>query len=1120
MLSLTRSNAPLSGIPPPLPITAPTSSPPLKLPSASRREDRPEVTLPPRKRLGIALGPGYVVGESSSNAARLAGGLRADYGFVATMDREIRRDLKREIERQLLAGLEIEARLSREACIRSMDASDLVRGKVMSLRTTVLGQTIKIKELHSADRKRHIVTSEMLRADHRRFAKIRGLRTSDRIGDHTTSTGDSPTGTCDSLTGRGYRTTGTARTRWRSYTARAPRGGWEHQLVQIRKDDDDEDPDEDPVDYPADGGDDGDDEEESSEDEEDDEMDAPPSLDYILGPEHVDDEIVAEDQPYAEDASPIAQSPEYGPKSDFEAHPEDDDDEDPEEDPVDYPADGGDDGDDEEESLEDDDMDVKADEEEEEEEHPAPADYVVVAPTAADQAPSAEETEPFEMDESAATSPPYPAYRTMARISIPAPIPFPPLSPILSPPSPILAPAPPSSPIRSLGYRAAMIRLRDDATSTSHSPPSQLLSASRREDRPEVTLPPRKRLDIALGPRYEGLARDSTHPEPPEEADSCDEIVETLQGAPVSTDTRLGGYVRKFETRVRQDMDEIYMRLDDEQTERQLLAGRLNMLFRDRRAHAHTRLLMEAEARMSREAWTRAIDACDLVHGEVISLRTTVLGQISEIRELQAANRRRQTIERQLLAGLEIEARLSREACIRSMDASDLVRGKVMSLRTTVLGQTIKIKELHSADRKRHIVTSEMLRADHRRFAKIRGLRTSDRIGDHTTSTGDSPTGTCDSLTGRGYRTTGTARTRWRSYTARAPRGGWILRNLTARDSLRSTNGDDSPNSGTGELALLCWRMFPEESDKIGKYIGGLPDMIHGSVVASKPKTMQEAVEITTELMDKKIRTFDERETTSKRKFKNTSRSTQNQQQQPKKRQNTGQVYTAASDEKKHYGGSKPLCAKCNYHHDGPCAQKCLKCNKVGHFARDCRTRFLENFEQKQDDFQTQMMQFMQNLYNKPSTSSSLPINTIPNPKGEAKAITTRSGMSYKEPPISPMGVNQQEPVEVTTDTEPQNSDDIYPPTVQAEVQVDKPNEEPSVVIPKAKANLPYPSRLQKEKLREKDDILAAKFMEIFRDLHFELSFADALIHMPKFAPMFKKLLNNKDKLIELTKTP
>nr|GFD39646.1 reverse transcriptase domain-containing protein [Tanacetum cinerariifolium] len=121
---------------------------------------------------------------------------------------------------------------------------------------------------------------------------------------------------------------------------------------------------------------------------------------------------------------------------------------------------------------------------------------------------------------------------------------------------------------------------------------------------------------------------------------------------------------------------------------------------------------------------------------------------------------------------------------------------------------------------------------------------------------------------------------------------------------------------------------------------------------------------------------------------------------------------------------------------------------------------------------------------------------------------------------IPPTGVNQQEPVEVTKDTEPQNSDDIYPPIVQVEVQVDKPTDEPVVVIPKATPNLPYPSRLQKEKLREKDDILAAKFIEIFRDLHFELSFADALIHMSKFSPMFKKLLNNKDKLIELTKTP
>nr|GEY12832.1 reverse transcriptase domain-containing protein [Tanacetum cinerariifolium] len=90
---------------------------------------------------------------------------------------------------------------------------------------------------------------------------------------------------------------------------------------------------------------------------------------------------------------------------------------------------------------------------------------------------------------------------------------------------------------------------------------------------------------------------------------------------------------------------------------------------------------------------------------------------------------------------------------------------------------------------------------------------------------------------------------------------------------------------------------------------------------------------------------------------------------------------------------------------------------------------------------------------------------------------------------------------------------------VQVHEKDKEPIDKPFVVL-KTKTNLPYPSRLAKEKLREKDDILAAKFMEIFRDHHFKLSFANALVHMPKFVPMFKKFLNNKDKLIELTKTP
>nr|GFC93674.1 hypothetical protein [Tanacetum cinerariifolium] len=182
--------------------------------------------------------------------------------------------------------------------------------------------------------------------------------------------------------------------------------------------------------------------------------------------------------------------------------------------------------------------------------------------------------------------------------SPPPQIPFPPLPPILSPPSPVLSPAPPPSPIRSLGYGAAMIRLRDEPLLLHYHHRSHLLLVAGRID---------QRLPYHLGR--------------------------------VSTDTELGGYVREFETRVRQDTDEIYMRLDDEQTEQQLLAGRFNMLFRDTCTHAYTRHLMDTEARMSREAWVRATYACDLVHGEVMSLRTTVLGQMSEIRELQAADR-------------------------------------------------------------------------------------------------------------------------------------------------------------------------------------------------------------------------------------------------------------------------------------------------------------------------------------------------------------------------------------------------------------------------------------------------------------------------------------------------
>nr|GFC79245.1 hypothetical protein [Tanacetum cinerariifolium] len=119
-------------------------------------------------------------------------------------------------------------------------------------------------------------------------------------------------------------------------------------------------------------------------------------------------------------------------------------------------------------------------------------------------------------------------------------------------------------------------------------------------------------------------------------------------------------------------------------------------------------------------------------------------------------------------------------------------------------------------------------------------------------------------------------------------------------------------------------------------------DMIRGRVRASKPKIMQDAIEITTKLRNKKISTLVEYQTENKKRLDNTSKNNQNQQQ-PNKRQNTGIAYTARHGEKKHYSGSKPLCSKCNYHNDGPYAPKCHQCNRFGHLARDCRSSIKAN---------------------------------------------------------------------------------------------------------------------------------------------------------------------------------
>nr|GEU79767.1 DNA-directed DNA polymerase [Tanacetum cinerariifolium] len=151
---------------------------------------------------------------------------------------------------------------------------------------------------------------------------------------------------------------------------------------------------------------------------------------------------------------------------------------------------------------------------------------------------------------------------------------------------------------------------------------------------------------------------------------------------------------------------------------------------------------------------------------------------------------------------------------------------------------------------------------------------------------------------------------------------------------------------------------------------------------------------------------------------------------------------------------------------------------------------------------------------NQSSTSGTLLRNTIPNPKGEMKAITTRSGVAYEGPSIpTPKKVVKRE-TEDTTDKEQTNfqgsTAHIQPPVV--------PITEPDVLKTLPKPNVPYPSRLNDQKLREKSTNQMEKFFQIFQDFHFDISFADALLLMPKFTSTIKSLLANKHKLFKLAK--
>nr|GEV44330.1 reverse transcriptase domain-containing protein [Tanacetum cinerariifolium] len=183
--------------------------------------------------------------------------------------------------------------------------------------------------------------------------------------------------------------------------------------------------------------------------------------------------------------------------------------------------------------------------------------------------------------------------------------------------------------------------------------------------------------------------------------------------------------------------------------------------------------------------------------------------------------------------------------------------------------------------------------------------------------------------------------------------------------------------------------------------------------------------------------------------------------------------------------------------------------------------------------------QFMKMNTASSSGSRTLPGNTITNPKEELKGITTRSGTAYQGPTIpttsSSLPLVVERETEATKDmvypTNNGSTKDVQPPVVQTESSIL--NSEPVVALiiepvvtpvsalkPNQRPSIQYPSRLHDQKLCDKANDQREKFFQIFKDLNFNISFADALILMPKFGPTIKTLLTNKDKLSELARTP
>nr|GEV53309.1 putative reverse transcriptase domain-containing protein [Tanacetum cinerariifolium] len=516
--------------------------------------------------------------------------------------------------------------------------------------------------------------------------------------------------------------------------------------------------------------------------------------------------------------------------------------------------------------------DSEEDEEEDLKEDPAdyPADSTVVALPAVDHVPSEEVIEP--------------------------------LPQIQSPPLPIPSP-PPNSPTQIEIFKSCLPlqkRLRFASPTPSQEVRESSAVGAARQNEPTIAWDDPyslvreeiygffDRVDVSPGsPMSKELGYGIT--------DTWDELVGASEEIAPTTLQGVNQRVTNLFIIVEQETTIMYGMMEEAQDDRSQLRGRVNLFYRDRPVHHHLAVMVEREARMAHEAWGLSMDASDNTHSDVMSLRTTLVAQNALILDLHAADRKRQGVIKKLLAA-------EHKRQVQLTKALRLLKG----LQT----QMIEFQK-HHGPLKDCIDLLFCLATQYRSYVQgdtaALAARDANKNGDdsHTSRTGRPVQVAlectyldflkCQPLNFKG--TEGVvglrnALTWWNSHVkTTTPEATHAMPWRTLKKMMTDKY------CPRGEIKKLESKI---RKNKVERYVDGLPDTIHGSVMAAKPKTMQDALEFATELMNKKINTWAECQADNKRKSNDTTR---NNHQQPNKRQNTGRAYATRMVTKEHMKG-------------------------------------------------------------------------------------------------------------------------------------------------------------------------------------------------------------------------